>query len=982
MKKNIRKKHLFVAIAIIAVLACLIGVMQIRRMPSENAISGVVYQSEQDHWKDSGYTLALGASLEVLAADFAEQSQIVDSLSPYGKTGPVVHLNAGNSLTLQIQAEKAGLYRIRAEYAIPEHSTMNCMIALTQDGNSPFDDAQHIVLPQLLSVGSYPFDRNKQGGEIAPDVYNEQIWQTRNFRTMSQSTTDYLLFYLKEGTNEVTLKLNEGEIYLSRLLLDAPEELPTYEEYKAMYPASQGGNASIILEAERMTYKNSAVPSPSATRDINAYPFESSTHLMSVVGGDTWSTNGVALYYEFDVDVAGWYRLGMKTQRSAKSTAATNTYIYRSISIDGQVPFQEADTMIFPSSRDWQINWLGNEQEDFCIYLTEGTHVLGLEVNSTMLIPISQRIRELNDQVNDISLEIRKIIGNNTDVYRDWELENFIPNLGQSLYAIADELDALADEMTAINHNQGMNTSVTSMRICAKQLRTLAEDPDEIPNHMTLLTEGSGSVSQKLGELSESILVQPLSIDQIYLVQSEGQIETSSATSWESLVEEVAYFFSSFKSAVPAEEEDRVITVWVNRGRNYVDLLQSMIDNDFTVKTGIHVQLSVMPGEQKLILSNTNGTQPDVAMGVSCAFPYQLALRGALADLRQFDGFNEVAQRFAPGSHVMHVYNDGIYALTDTQDYYVMYYRTDLLEKMGIPIPETWEDVLEILPELRRHGMNFYTPLSGNTSFKSFYATMPFIYQKGASLYSEDGHTVALNSTEGLEAMRFMTDLYTIYGLPNQVGDFYQQFRSGTMPIGISGFPMYLKLDSAAAELSGKWKIALLPGFETESGEITHWSTGGGTTSIIFEKSDHKDDAWKFLEWWYSTEVQVEYGQQLQMLYGDEYLWNTANLEALAQMPIDEASKAVILEQMQWLYETPQSPASYMVEREISNVWNKIVLDGENARSALDDAVIIMNQELHRKLEEFGYIQDGVKVKDYRIATIELIKEWIGADDE
>ncbi len=118
------------------------------------------------------------------------------------------------------------------------------------------------------------------------------------------------------------------------------------------------------------------------------------------------------------------------------------------------------------------------------------------------------------------------------------------------------------------------------------------------------------------------------------------------------------------------------------------------------------------------------------------------------------------------------------------------------------------------------------------------------------------------------------------------------------------------------------------------------------------------------------------------MLYGDEYLWNTANLEALAQMPIDEASKAVILEQMQWLYETPQSPASYMVEREISNVWNKIVLDGENARSALDDAVIIMNQELQRKLEEFGYIQDGVKVKDYRIATIELIKEWIGADDE
>lgn len=980
MKGIIRNKHLYIVVAIVAALACLVGVMQIKRMPSENAISGVIYGSELDQWKDSGYTLAVGASMEVVAADFAAQGQVNSTVKPDGRTNPVAHLTAGDTITLQVEAPKAGLYRIQAEYAIPEHSTMNCMLAMQQDGAYPYDDAQHIVLPQLLSVGGYPYERNEQGDEIAPIVYNEQIWQTRGFRTMSQTTTDHLLFYLNEGVNELTLRINEGEVYLSRLIFDAPQDIPTYEEYKAMYPADQGGNACIVLEAERMTYKNSTVPRPSGTRDIEAYPFESSTHLMNTVGGDTWNSNAETLYYEFDVTQAGWYRFAMKTERSAKSTAASNTYIYRSISIDGQLPFREAATMVLPSSRDWQINWLASDSEVFSIYLTEGTHVLGVEVNSTMLIPISQQLRALNDQVNDISLEIRKIIGNNTDVYRDWELENYIPNLGANLFAIADQLDVLADQMTVINLNQDKNTSVTNLRICAKQLRTLAEDPDEIPNHMTLLTEGSGSVSQKLGELSESMLDMPVSIDQIYLVQEDGKLPEFTVSTWDKLVEEAAYFLSSFRE--PPAEDEKVITVWVNRARNYVDLLQSMVDSDFTVKTGIKVQLSVMPSEQKLILSNTNGTQPDVAMGVSCALPYQLALRGALADLRQFEGFNEVAQLFAPGSHVMHVYEDGIFALTDTQDYYVMYYRTDLMDKMGIPIPETWEEVLEILPELRRHGMNFYTPLSGNSSFKNFYTTMPFFYQKNASLYAEDGHSVALNSIEGLEAMRFMTDLYTIYGLPSQVGDFYQQFRSGTMPIGISSFPMFLKLDSAAAELSGKWAIALVPGFESESGEITHWSTGGGQTSMIFEKSQRKDEAWQFLEWWYSTEIQVEYGQQIQMLYGDEYLWNTANLEAFAQMPIDEESKAVILEQMSWLYETPQSPASYMVEREISNVWNMIVMDGENARSALDDAVITMNQELTRKLEEFGYIVDGVAVKPYRIATVEMIKEWIGVDEE
>ena len=103
-------------------------------------------------------------------------------------------------------------------------------------------------------------------------------------------------------------------------------------------------------------------------------------------------------------------------------------------------------------------------------------------------------------------------------------------------------------------------------------------------------------------------------------------------------------------------------------------------------------------------------------------------------------------------------------------------------------------------------------------------------------------------------------------------------------------------------------------------------------------------------------------------------------LEAFEQMPISEDHKKVILDQWEWLYEFPKTPASYMVEREISNVWNKIVFDGENARSTLDDAVILMNQELTRKMEEFGYIEDGKVVKNYEVPTVELIESWVKDD--
>jgi hypothetical protein len=70
-------------------------------------------------------------------------------------------------------------------------------------------------------------------------------------------------------------------------------------------------------------------------------------------------------------------------------------------------------------------------------------------------------------------------------------------------------------------------------------------------------------------------------------------------------------------------------------------------------------------------------------------------------------------------------------------------------------------------------------------------------------------------------------------------------------------------------------------------------------------------------------------------------------------------------------------PGSYMEERELSNAWNKIVFDGVNPRVAIDTSVVIINREIARKMEEFGYLQDGVKVKEFKIPTIETVKRWM-----
>ena len=55
-----------------------------------------------------------------------------------------------------------------------------------------------------------------------------------------------------------------------------------------------------------------------------------------------------------------------------------------------------------------------------------------------------------------------------------------------------------------------------------------------------------------------------------------------------------------------------------------------------------------------------------------------------------------------------------------------------------------------------------------------------------------------------------------------------------------------------------------------------------------------------------------------------------------------------------------------MVEREISNAWTSMVFDGKIQDSAIDEAVRISNREILYKMAEFGYVENGIPVKDYR----------------
>ncbi|HNB53489.1 MAG TPA: extracellular solute-binding protein, partial [Anaerolineales bacterium] len=259
-----------------------------------------------------------------------------------------------------------------------------------------------------------------------------------------------------------------------------------------------------------------------------------------------------------------------------------------------------------------------------------------------------------------------------------------------------------------------------------------------------------------------------------------------------------------------------------------------------------------------------------------------------------------------------------------------------------------WDDVHDLIWVLQQNGMDFYYPPGAD-------GLTPFLFQAGGDYYTADGLASALDTPEGLAAFKNWTNLYTNYRVP-QYADFFNRFKTGEMPVGVSDYWTYVLLSTAARELTGHWAMAPLPGTRLADGTIDRSAGGTGDGVVIFQQSEHPQEAWEFVQWWTSADVQVRYAIELEALLGVEARWNTANVEALNRLSWPRADIQAILEQWHWLQQRPVVLGGYFTSRHVDNAWNRVVLQGVNPVEAIDDAVRAINRELRKKQEEFNVV--------------------------
>jgi ABC-type glycerol-3-phosphate transport system substrate-binding protein len=841
---------------------------------------------------------------------------------------------------------EAGWYELHLDYKALPGSGSSVIRGAMIDGQYPFAESERIELERMWKDAKYPYEVNEIGMQVRPQQIELPEWTDKAASDYSASSRP-LLYRLEPGQHTLRLTGERGAVAIRDIYFRTQQPIPAYAEYVKQQPAMKA-QASWFKQAEAEQFQRKSSLSIQTDRWSEPYisPDPKGRITYNVLGGNRWKQPGEWVEWSFEVPADGWYVIDLKNFQNYRSGFKA----YRMIEIDGKVPFEELLHYGLAYHKEFEISAISDaEGRPYQFYLNKGTHTMRMTADSSTMQPILIALKDTLKQISDFDRHIRLITGNysksasdaNLDASRTWDMNKYDPNAGKTLQSLIDRLKLIRDYINRVN--EGSSDLSQAIASAVSMLEEMAADVNNVPNKVNDFS----TIQANIGTWMSTLTQQPLMLDYFVVRTPDARTGLKEPTALSRIPYSIADFARSFTMDydLDGEKKDGALEIWVGRGRDYVDELRELVSQDFTPKTGIQVNINLMPNPNMLILGNAAGDVPDVALGLAEATPADYAMRDAVQDLSSYPGFADVMKRFIPGASRALTYNGGTYGLPEVQNFQLLFYRSDIFESLGLKAPDTWDDVFDILPTLQENGMTMNVP-------KADFATL--FLENGASPYTPDGLKSSLFSDSGQKAFKQWTQLYTKFNLPIDIPAFFQHFRDGDIPIGISDFNTYVQLQVAAPEITGHWKVAPLPGIKQPDGQVARWSPQGLSTAMIMKKSDKKDAAWQFLKWWTSADIQSRYAADLESYYGIEYRWNTANVEAMKSLSWPSEDLKAIREQARWTANLPNVPGYYFLAREMDFAWNKTVFDGVPASESLEEASLSLQREMDRRQRNFG----------------------------
>ncbi|MGN0762297.1 MAG: extracellular solute-binding protein, partial [Aristaeellaceae bacterium] len=843
--------------------------------------------------------------------------------------GEPLLVEQGNSASFAVQVPAGGLYALEIGYTLADTGSAAGEYTLEVDGETPYAEAASPTLPRLWQQ-EHEIRQDEQGNDLRAPQVSCPVEQTCLMQDSSGLVQGPLLLALEAGEHTLTLHIEREDVYLHSLRLTPP---PVHQPYQR--PEEQEAQQTVRVQGESFLYANDMAIIPQTDRaSALTEPNRGAKICLNMIGSTAFSKPGSAITWAFDVPESGLYELRLRVRQNY-SRAFDAVRVLR---IDGEIPFAEAEEIHFAYDDAWQMVALGGT-EPYLFQLEAGRHTVTLEA---ALGEYAQSIADMQsslDTLNQVYMDIMMLTGASPDPLRDYAVERNLPGsmerMREGLAGLEAAVDCVSGQMT------GRGSDLVPVERLIRQLDTFVQDP-------YLITEQFESFKTNLSALGDWILTateRALDIDYLELAAPSSPLPRAEANLWENLRYQASLFLDSFHTdynSFSAGEGGQEITVWVTSSRDRAQTLNDLIRTDFTPKTGIRVNLQLVASDN-VTPSVCVGNGPDVLLGAAMGDPVNYASRHAAYDLTSFPDYEEVAARFHEQASAPFAFEGGVYALPETLSHMMMFYRTDILEQLGVEVPQTWDEMIALIPRLSRSNMMFLVDgRVGTEVYGSMTGLSLFLFQRDCGVYAPDSTRVILDTEEALDAFKRFTQLYTNYGMPYSFNTAVR-FRSGEAPIVIADYSLYNTLMVSAPEIIGQWAMAPVPGVRDEQGEINRSVRAVVTGDMILRDSQHKQEAWEFIKWCTSAPVQAAYSMQLESVLGAAARYQTANREALGQLNWRRSDLMMLEEQQRSLRAMEEVPGGYYTAWHVENAFRAVVLSGEDPREAMLDYVRVIN---------------------------------------
>lgn len=901
-------------------------------------------------------------TVEVLGKDY-DPASVTDAqitvTTVDGENDVMQWANQEGSVSWTVNIPETGVYNIKMIYEALESNTNDVEFSLLIDGESPYATASRITLSKRW-INESEIKQDSRQNDIRPGQISTPCWQETPLEDIDGLFNEPLEFYMEAGEHTITFESEKAEFAVKSF---------TFYQYEApaAYTApsdsdlTQAQGQKITLEGETAAYKSSRTLYPTA--DKSSYLTSSANGSSptktryNTIGSGSWTQSTQTVTWEFNVDKAGYYKIGIRGRQDQMRGMYSNRRLY----VNGEVPCLEANQIKFYYDTDWSITTPKSENgDDLYFYLQAGTNTISLEAVPGEIGEIMGDLDELVYNINSYYRQIRQITGPDPDEYNNYMIDTAIPSIVPDFKEYAKTLRDKKAEIEKLSGSGG--TEAETLEKMAIVLDKCIKKPDLIPEMMSQIKDNITSVSSFVNQYRE----QPLEVDMIEVATSDQDFTSCDKSFFGSLGFGFKGFIGSFFEDYNAlsDEDESAMECWVMLGRDNAEALQQLISSEYnpTAKTKINLKL-VQGG---IVEATFAGKGPDLALFMGGDFPIQLAARGVLTDLTTFSDFDEVKTRFADDATVLYQYNGGTYGLPCDQTFPMLFYRSDILSEYGIdPATDlnTWDGLLNCLPTLQRNYLEVglilpvVTSTGGTTQVSAI--TEPgntfamLLLQQGLNYYNEEQTKTTFDTQEAVNAFDTWTKFYTTYSF-QQTYDAFTRFRTGDMPVVIQNYTFYNQLSVAAPEIKGCWGFQPVPGTVQEDGTINHAANSNGSGAIIFTKAADQEGAWDFIKWFTSTDAQVKYGNNIESILGTMGRYATANEEALQQLSWTTSEVNLLLDQLNSQVEIPIIPASYGVTRNVMNAFRAVVNDYDNARDTLFWYNKDINDEITRKLEDLG----------------------------